>query len=426
MINHFYPLIQQTKTRRWYQILDQFEEKQTLLTPELVVQTQCSTRTIRSDIKEMKAYFQGAILLFGDDYGYHFSLKDPASYDQKKQQLLVNEPVFFWLDQLIADIRKTNQVWSETLNVSTATFGRIKRQVSAWLGTHYDLRIQTATNQLQGEEAAIRQLMADLYFQQSLCPKSIAERTQEYQTMRPPLVKEHALIDPRLFQQWYQVFSWRLTQGHRLPAHHTDTQRKQRLAESFDQQVKTDLPQPEKAALFLLCLREEVLLDPSVQGAFLARFSSERNESSSIQTETQRTLLFLETYIDLLDSMFQLPNELSVQVGKKEPLTKQAYMDGLTQHYLSILQQVQHPVVLSFDLIGPPALKEWIQSAVRKYLQEKGYTVLEKKQNTAVAFLQELNITNHPQVVQDTSVICIPLYPNESEVHAALKKVLHK
>ena len=122
MTQLFYHLIHQVKTKRWFGILDRLEATPTLIAQTLARQTQCTKRTIQSDIKEIKAYFDSAIILTGDDEGYQFSFQDPACYREKKQTLLDHEPLFLLMHQLVNGTRRTNQEWARILAVSTASF----------------------------------------------------------------------------------------------------------------------------------------------------------------------------------------------------------------------------------------------------------------------------------------------------------------
>lgn len=123
MTQLFYHLIHHEKNKRWLMMLDQLEESQTLTGQDLSAKLSCTQRTIQSDIKQIKKYFDTSILLLGGEDGYHFSFRSPTAYTRKKQSLPEQEPLFFYADQLVAGTRKTNQEWAETLNLSPASFG---------------------------------------------------------------------------------------------------------------------------------------------------------------------------------------------------------------------------------------------------------------------------------------------------------------
>jgi transcriptional antiterminator len=95
-------------------MLDQLEENQTVTGKGLATKLSCTQRTIQSDIKQIKKYFDATILLLGGENGYHFSLRHPVSYTKKKQALIVHEPLFFYADQVLAGTRRTNQEWRKS------------------------------------------------------------------------------------------------------------------------------------------------------------------------------------------------------------------------------------------------------------------------------------------------------------------------
>ena len=131
-------------------------------------------------------FFDASILLLGGEDGYHFSFRSPTAYTRKNQALLDQEPLFFYADQLLAGTRRTNQEWAETLNLSTASFGRIKRQFVHLLEEQYHLTIVAKDNQLQGSESAIRQFMYDMYFTLPLCSNVLEQRVESWDSSNQP------------------------------------------------------------------------------------------------------------------------------------------------------------------------------------------------------------------------------------------------
>lgn len=76
----FYHLIYHEKTKRWLMMLEHFEANQTLTGKDLATKLNCTQRTIQSDIKQIKKYFDASILLLGGEDGYHFSFRSPTAY----------------------------------------------------------------------------------------------------------------------------------------------------------------------------------------------------------------------------------------------------------------------------------------------------------------------------------------------------------
>jgi DeoR/GlpR family transcriptional regulator of sugar metabolism len=67
----FYHLIYNEKTKRWLKMLEQFEESQTVTGKDLATKLSCTQRTIQSDIKQIKQYFDSSILLLSISYGVY-------------------------------------------------------------------------------------------------------------------------------------------------------------------------------------------------------------------------------------------------------------------------------------------------------------------------------------------------------------------
>lgn len=68
----FYRLIYNEKPKRWLMMLEQFEECKTVTGKDLATKLSCMQRTIQSDIKQIKQYFDTSILLLGGEDGYNF------------------------------------------------------------------------------------------------------------------------------------------------------------------------------------------------------------------------------------------------------------------------------------------------------------------------------------------------------------------
>lgn len=180
MSDLFYYFLYHEKTKRWLTILNQLEVNQTMTAKVLAEKLGCTTRTVQTDIKQIKRDFDGSVLFLGDEDGYHFSFQDPVVYTNKKQALLEHEPLFLFADQLIAGTRRTNKEWAEVLSLSPASFGRLKRFFVQLLNNRYCLTIIDKSNRLYGEESAIRQFMYDLYFTLPLYPKHLEKRIESW------------------------------------------------------------------------------------------------------------------------------------------------------------------------------------------------------------------------------------------------------
>ncbi|MES5415765.1 HTH domain-containing protein, partial [Enterococcus mundtii] len=134
-------LVMADKTKRWLLLLATLEEEEHVTAQTLAKQTGFGRRTIIEDIKVIKDYFGERIHLIGDEKGYHFSFLNPKGYYEEKQALLNEEKLFLFVDQLAAGKCLDNQQWMAYLDVSSASFQRMKRQLQTLLTTYYGIKI---------------------------------------------------------------------------------------------------------------------------------------------------------------------------------------------------------------------------------------------------------------------------------------------
>ncbi|MFJ3331718.1 HTH domain-containing protein [Enterococcus sp. NPDC086594] len=128
----FEQLIYKPRTRRQFTLLEILEQNEHVTGKTFVEKTRYTRRTILKDIKDLKALFGSSVLWIGDETGYHFSLKDPYAYEQKKQSLLAEEPLFVLIDRVASGHRLSNTHWAQEMGVSSASFGRMKHTSSKW------------------------------------------------------------------------------------------------------------------------------------------------------------------------------------------------------------------------------------------------------------------------------------------------------
>ena len=415
----FYHLIYHEKTKRWLMMLEQLEESQTLTGKDLATKLSCTQRTIQSDIKQIKEYFDASILLLGGEDGYHFSFRSPTAYIRKKQALLDQEPLFFYADQLVAGIRKTNQEWAETLNLSPASFGRIKRQFVHLLEEHYQLTIIKKDNHLQGSEPAIRQFMYDLYFKLPLYPNVLKQRVESWDSFDQPTRLGQWSLDPIRLSQWRQLAQWRIDQGQCLQV--KKGREKERIVIALDEAITLPFPAQEKAALFLLSLNEEQFLNPLRQKEFIQQFSSKDEQPSLTNDFEKVNVAFFEAVIALMHQFFQLSLSQTKEDATEGQIEEKQFLDQLVKNYNSMKKRFERSVVLIFRLTGSLALQEWIKKSVRHYLQVKGYHLIEEIQ--ATPFKRQLIITNGRISHERSNVVCLSTIPEEKEIKEALKMI---
>lgn len=417
----FYHLIYHEKTKRWLMMLEQFEESQTLTGKDLATKLSCTQRTIQSDIKQIKEYFDASILLLGGEDGYHFSFRSPTAYTRKKQALLDQEPLFFYADQLLAGTRRTNQEWAETFNLSPASFGRIKRQFVHLLEEHYQLTIIKKDNHLQGSEPAIRQFMYDLYFKLPFCPNMLKQRIESWDSFDQPTKPGQWSLDPIRLKQWCQLAKWRIDQGQYLQVKKGQNEVQKRIVAALDETVTHSLPPQEKAALFLLSLNEEQFFNPLHQKEFIQQFSSKDEQIYLTNDFEDVNVAFFEAVIALMHQFFQLSLSQTKEDATEGQIEEKQFLDQLVKNYNSMKNRFERSVVLIFRLTGSLALQEWIKKSVRHYLQVKGYHLIEEIQ--ATPFKRQLIITNGRISHEKSNVVCLSTIPEEKEIKEALKMI---
>lgn len=417
----FYHLIYHEKTKRWLMMLEQFEANQTLTGKDLATKLNCTQRTIQSDIKQIKKYFDASILLLGGEDGYHFSFRSPTAFIRKKQALLDQEPLFYYADQLLSGTRRMNQEWAEILHLSPASFGRIKRQFVHLLEEHYQLTIVKKDNQLQGSEPAIRQFMYDLYFTLPFYPNVLKGRIESWDSFEQPTKPGYWSLDPIRLNQWCQLAQWRINQGQYLQVKKGQEKVLERIVDALDETITLPLPPEEKATLFLLSLNEGQFLTPLRQKEFIQQFSAEDEHTYLTNDFEEVNVVFFETVIALMHQFFQLIPIKAKEDAIEGHIEEKLFLDQLIKNYDRTKESFERSLVLAFQLTGSLALQEWIKKSVRCHLQVKGYYILEETQTTL--FNRQVIITNGIMSQKSANVVCLSTIPEEGEIKQALKRI---
>ncbi|MDB1689567.1 helix-turn-helix domain-containing protein [Enterococcus casseliflavus] len=403
-------------------MLDHLEENQTVTGKDLATKISCTPRTIQSDIKQIKQYFDTSILLLGGEDGYHFSFLSPRTYSRKKQSLIDQEPLFSYADQVLAGTRRTNQEWTEKLNLSPASFGRIKRKFVQLLEEQYQLTIVGKDNQLQGSEPAIRQFMYDLYFTLPLCPNVLKKRIESWDSFNQPVKSGQWSLDPIRLSQWHKLAQWRIDQGQCLQVKSGQEKILERMVVSLDEMITLTFPPQEKAALFLLSLNEDQFLNPLLQKEFIRQFSSEYAHNYLSRDFENMIIPFFETLITLMQQFFQLTlSRIKEDVAESQAIDKKRFFDQLMKNYKGSKERFERSLVLTFKLTGSVALQEWIKQNVRNYLQVKGYNLIEEIPITP--FNRQLIISNGRISHEKSNVVYLSTIPEEGEIKQALRVI---
>ncbi|MGH1894785.1 helix-turn-helix domain-containing protein [Enterococcus entomosocium] len=412
----FYQLIFHTKTKRWFQLLEIIEENEHILSQKLIDQAQVARRTILNDVKEIKDFFGDTIQLIGDEKGYHFSFCDPTGFYKKKQALLEEEKLFLFVDQLAAGKRLRNYQWAQYLSVSEAAIGRMKRLLQIILSKSYGVRLETKTNQLKGEEAAIRQFLYDFYFTLPLYPNVLTDHVRHLHSGKLIVHQGTWHLDRQLLNQWLKLTKLRIDQGYSLPERKDQQVLQTLLVQALDQQVTVKLPEPEKAALFLLALDEKQFLNPLTQKAFIQTFSPGTGLRFLVRSTESLTYQLFETLLSLMKTFFQLP----VMSQFSQELDEQAHLLALVNRYLAEKHSYIHTVYVTYHLIGPQALRSWIKTEVQKCFAQVGLHLIEAAIGDQFGMVRHVCITNRQIEEVPQATIRLPYLPSSRAIVAAL------
>jgi biotin operon repressor len=415
MTDLFYQLLTTPKIKRWILLLDQLED--TYITGnQLAKLLDCTRRTVINDVKEIKRGFNEAIFLLGDENGYLLELQDPRLYYQKKQELLEGERLFQMVDTLFEDQRRTNHEWAAQLQLSPATFARTKRQLNAILDTKYGITLSPATNEIIGKETRIRQFFYEFYFTLPLYPKALAQKVRQMHDQEPIRPSSKWQLKQTPLQGWTTITCKRIKQGHVLIQEGADQELCQKLALALDPSCRLDLPAQDKACLFLAALEEQQFFRPVVQTEFIYHFSPSHWGTLIEATETERHGLLVQTLIHLMKEFFHLPYELDDGINDEgeTSLAEEKLFEQLSALILKEKQKLDQSISVSFRLIGPKVLQEWIKKEVRKQLEINGYWLFEGELSAQGGVMPRIQITNHPNLHPTT--ICLQMIPDEEEI----------
>jgi len=413
----FRQLIYKTKTRRWFELLTLLEQKEHVMVKEFVDQTHYTRRTILQDVKELKTYFGSSILWIGDENGYHFSLQNPYIYERKKQRLLAEERLFLFFDYLANEHPLDNDQLAQVLEVSLASFNRLKHQLQGILRKDYRLNLDAETNLLVGEEADIRQVLYEFYFTLPVYPEGVGKKVKDLcQNQTPVLAGKWQLNNTRM-NQWLHIAQMRVFKGKVLPENNTELSLQETLIQAFDRQVTVSLPDQEKAPLFLLALDEEQFLNPLTQKAFLQTFSSSWCRYFLVREDEGLAYQFLSTYLSMMRLFFRLPRFNRKDTSSNE---EAQVLDQLLTDFFREKEKYQKSLYVTYKLTGSAALKRWIKKEVEERLIQAGRVVVEPPAVEQPLFLQHLQVSNEPETLDQKVGVFLPLIPKKEEIQQAI------
>lgn len=415
MTTLFYSVLTTPKTKRWLMMLDRLEIK-AYTGKELAQVLGCTRRTVVSDAKEIKEFFQSTLVLLGDEGGYLIEFKEPRNYYQKKQTLLEKEPLFRMVDDLIKNEERSNQEWAQKLQLPIATYTRLKRQLNQILSAQYGVKLSATTNQILGAEIRIRQFFYDFYFTLPLYPKDLTKQIRDIRTYEVRLPSSKWQLNQRQLQGWLAIAERRMSQGYALPQRKEDLPLCQKLADALDPTHQIAISEQEKAALFLAAIEEEQFLRPVIQTEFLYQFSSHAWKTILAMEEMEKQLLLFQTLIRLMRDFFHLPYEKKNSENSKR--AEEELLEQMIHSFINEKQRLEQAVSVHYQLIGPPALQRWIKSVVCACLEARGYLVYEGNPSATT----RLQVTNRSDGTIRNAEILLSSIPDQAEIANQIKQ----
>lgn len=154
---------------RWFKILIALERTSSSSATELAALLQTTNRTIISDIKEIKTYFNEIITIDSSKKGYHFELHDKIAYMNQKKKLLEYEPILIILSDLFYGKILSISEWANQFFLTEQTLRNHLKKLNPIL-THYQLKLTYPILELEGKEINIRNFFLAIFYEEDTLP----------------------------------------------------------------------------------------------------------------------------------------------------------------------------------------------------------------------------------------------------------------
>ncbi|OTP19961.1 MULTISPECIES: helix-turn-helix domain-containing protein [Enterococcus] len=147
-----------------------------------------------------------------------------------------------FFDHLANENPLDNGQLAQFLDVSLASFTRLKHQLQGILRKDCRLKLDAKTNLLVGEEADIRQVLYEFYFTLSVYPEGFWKKVKELCQNQTSVPAGNWQLNNTWMNQWFHIAKIRVTKGKFLPENNTELCLQETLIQSFDRQVTVSLP----------------------------------------------------------------------------------------------------------------------------------------------------------------------------------------
>ena len=157
---------------RWFQILSKLEHSHKISTKELSHLLGISTRTIISDVKEIKQYFNHTITIVSSKKGYTFKLINKLAYIEKKKKLIELEPILTILSGIFYGKNRSILEWADELFLTDRTLRTHLKKLNPIL-EHYQLQLTYPILNIEGKEIDVRNFFLAIFYEEDTLPHYI-------------------------------------------------------------------------------------------------------------------------------------------------------------------------------------------------------------------------------------------------------------
>ncbi|MBP1044305.1 helix-turn-helix domain-containing protein [Vagococcus sp. BWB3-3] len=158
--------------KRWFQLLIELERERTVSTKDLAKSVSSTTRTIISDIANIRTYFGKAIRIDVTNMGYSFFEIDSEEYIRKKKELLDLEPLFVIITAIFNNELLSIGEWSDRLHKSESTILRNLKKLDK-IVADYQFEIEYSPITFKGKEQNIRKFFLSFFYEADATPHTV-------------------------------------------------------------------------------------------------------------------------------------------------------------------------------------------------------------------------------------------------------------
>lgn len=159
-------------TLRWLRILETFEKNLVCSTKMLAEVSNSTSRTIVSDITDLKLHFGTSVSIESSHQGYVFDICHPGQYLKAKRALIADELLFHIVESIFQNELLSSLEWAETYHISDSTVLRYLKKIHPVLRA-YGLKMQYSPVTFIGKESHIRKFFHDFYYESEITAHTI-------------------------------------------------------------------------------------------------------------------------------------------------------------------------------------------------------------------------------------------------------------